>query len=48
MDPGEVAMMWASIVLSAATVLMMAGVALMLDAGAQYVKVLRAGDRRPK
>jgi hypothetical protein len=42
-------MMWAAIMLSGAVVLMLAGAALILDAGLQFVKVLRAGDRpRPR
>ncbi len=42
-------MMWASIILSGSVLLMLAGAALMLDAGLQHVKVLRAGDRpRPR
>lgn len=42
-------MMLAPIILSVAVLLMLAGAALMLDAGLQHVKVLRAGDRpRPR
>jgi|GEM_PF-4958880 hypothetical protein len=42
-------MMWAAIILSTAALLMLAGAALIVDAGLQYVKVLRAGDRpRPR
>jgi len=42
-------MMLAPIILAVAVLLMLTGVALMLDAGLQYVRVLRAGDRpRPR